>query len=1380
MKAVRNSRMIEAVLIMFLIIIGTLLISNHEGIIGFTVSNISEILGNETSIDDETSAIEEDLEEKITEVNETFSNKSAVSQISNEIDVNEAVELNGTLPEDNETNENGFGVIGSELGIMYSGDGDGSVNNPYNITNCTQLQEMANNLVVYYILGNDVNCSDTVNWNHNGSDYLGFDPVGQFSGNLQGQDYVITGLYIFRPTESSIGLFSSISSSSKINYIGLEDVDIIGKMYVGGLVGINAGQINNSYTQGVVRSTSYYVGGLVGHNSKTITNSYFKGQVNSTSDMVGGLVGRNIGRVTTVAIISGSYTDVNVSGRYKVGGLVGSNNGGWKGTSLIIDSYSKGNAKGVPSVSIAEYVGGLVGSNYGMSSQPYSAYINNSFSISEVSCQGAGGCSYVGGFAGENNNATITASYWDNETSGKNNMCGIEKNDGIGCDDNYGKTTVEMKNQSLYTIWDFLYMWSLDPTRNEGYPYLYWQYDYTFFYNFNLSYGSTNFSDPNINITNVTNMTLATQYGKIQFPIDHGVDASNENYDVNVRIGNGFVSVNTANLDVTFNATANITINNVSCPATVYYASGAPTSVGEIIANGAVCNSGTDPVCTNINCVGTTLTFTISHFTGFASAATANLTMWDETDLETKYIDEDIGFFVNYTNTTWNFIDGANCTIWFNDTAVWKNMSWNDTFKSHEYNRSFSSYGIYKWNVSCNKSGYDSLNTNDTVVISSVSAPSETVSRGGGGSYSGKIINTVLETAETRFELRKGDKVIFDFKEEKHEIKIASVTESTATITVSSTSMTAVLNILDEMEFDLDDDGKKDISITLKDLKYRKAILTLRLLEEEIIIEPEEIYVEEIKEEVAQLEEEPKPLPQPITLEEPGIPKRTIGFYLYIILIFLLFLVLFSALIFVVAGHVKRAIEREDITKKKLGLFAVFSLIAAGLVICVILIILYFMKDNLYAFLFLIASVALFIIVYTYINYERAVYHRYLRYNQRREKELAEKRKEEELGRKEEEKRGRAKLEEKKRISKIVEKRKQEEQRQREKEDLEKKKQEEQRIKEKEKQKRKEEEHRKQIEEKKIIAKEIERKEQGEERKQKEEERRKARAKGKKKRREFFTKLKNNFSTKLEKIKEEREKKKKALEKEKKRLVELKKKKEEQRKKQEEKEKRLEEKKEKIQEELGKKEEKKQERIFEKLELELQKVRKKERKEEPTEKFKKKKRGLFKRLRKKTKEISQDISEKTKEVSKGVSKKTKEIGKGISDKVEDRKKEKSKTERAEQKELEKKKQIEDAAEIKKLKEEEQRRRKESSALNKNSLNDYIVYSIKRGKNLEQIKETLVKRGWPKGFVSKYCNRYFKIHGDKIKKLKKEGAEEILTENVGAQIEAINKKLGKLR
>jgi len=170
----------------------------------------------------------------------------------------------------------------------FTGGGDGSSGNPYQITNCVELQEMNTNLNAYYILINDIDCSDTVNWNSE----AGFVPLGTFTGIFDGQEYKITGLFINRPSTDYVGLFGFTGSGAIIKNVGLVDVKITGRDYVGGLVGYNpGGTITNSYATGSVTGGNLViilVGGLVGQSSGPITNSYWNTETSGQSTSAGG------------------------------------------------------------------------------------------------------------------------------------------------------------------------------------------------------------------------------------------------------------------------------------------------------------------------------------------------------------------------------------------------------------------------------------------------------------------------------------------------------------------------------------------------------------------------------------------------------------------------------------------------------------------------------------------------------------------------------------------------------------------------------------------------------------------------------------------------------------------------------------------------------------------------------------------------------------------------------------------------------------------------------------------------------------------------------------------------------------------------------------
>lgn len=331
------------------------------------------------------------------------------------------------------------GVSGNYLAGM---SGSGTLENTYQITNCAQLQAIEDNLDANYVLAQDIDCYDTVNWNSG----EGFEPIGwyiaynnndPFTGTFDGQSHIINNLFINRNGEEYVGLFGYVTSDAEIKNVGLVDVNITGNAtIVGGLVGQNSGgTITNSYATGSVTG-KWNVGGLVGLNYYgTITDSYATVSVTGDSSSIGGLVGKNndgtitnsyatgsvIGSVTgdftsfyvgglvglDRGTITNSYATGNVIGISEVGGLVGKSDGD------IINSYATGSVTG------AQFVGGLVGwNNYGT--------IINSYATGSVNGGGyfLGDGYVVGGLVG-NNHETITNSYAIGDVCGDNVVGGL-------------------------------------------------------------------------------------------------------------------------------------------------------------------------------------------------------------------------------------------------------------------------------------------------------------------------------------------------------------------------------------------------------------------------------------------------------------------------------------------------------------------------------------------------------------------------------------------------------------------------------------------------------------------------------------------------------------------------------------------------------------------------------------------------------------------------------------------------------------------------------------------------------------------------------------------------------------------------------------------
>jgi hypothetical protein len=328
--------------------------------------------------------------------------------------------------------------------------GSGTEEDPYQIADWYQLDNIRNYLDSYFVLVNDLDAttagyeglaSPTANQG------AGWPPIGTdddpFTGTFDGQGFEISDLFIYRPDEYQVGLFGAVGEGV-IKDTGVVNITVIGDGYfAGGLVGVNEGTVSNSYASGSV--TGYeYVGGLLGENDGFVMYSYFTGSVTG-NDYVGGLLGKNDGTVSK-SYFTGSIT----SEGWYAGGLVGHNGGN------VTNCYSTGNVTG------DEYVGGLMGYNYYVT-------VSSSYSTGNVS-----GNDYVGGLVGYNDGGTVSNSFWDTQTSGQ-----------ATSDGGTGKTTLQMKSTATFSGagWNIIavalnetnpsYIWNI--VDNVTYPFLSWQ-----------------------------------------------------------------------------------------------------------------------------------------------------------------------------------------------------------------------------------------------------------------------------------------------------------------------------------------------------------------------------------------------------------------------------------------------------------------------------------------------------------------------------------------------------------------------------------------------------------------------------------------------------------------------------------------------------------------------------------------------------------------------------------------------------------------------------------------------------------------------------------------------------------------------------------------
>ncbi|MCA9497404.1 MAG: peptidase A26 [Nanoarchaeota archaeon] len=308
--------------------------------------------------------------------------------------------------------------------LIYSfAGGDGSSGSPYRIANCSHLQNMSANLSANYQLNNSIDCSMTNSWNSG----LGFKPVGnnsnRFTGNLYGNNYSISNLFINRSTTDYVGLFGYAhnTNSERVQDLNLINFRIIGKDYIGALMGMkHYYTIENIYVTSNV-SGNDRVGGLIGYNYWGNIENAYATYVNVTgTNRVGGLVGE-----IQLASVNNSNSSGIVSGGYLVGGFTGG-----FGTGTISNSSSNALVIGTTNVGgFAGYIGGVdncyaTGDVYGVTNvggfAGEAGWTSTIYSLGNVN-----GTSRVGGLIGYATWTNVENSYANGNVNGIKNVGGL-------------------------------------------------------------------------------------------------------------------------------------------------------------------------------------------------------------------------------------------------------------------------------------------------------------------------------------------------------------------------------------------------------------------------------------------------------------------------------------------------------------------------------------------------------------------------------------------------------------------------------------------------------------------------------------------------------------------------------------------------------------------------------------------------------------------------------------------------------------------------------------------------------------------------------------------------------------------------------------------
>lgn len=218
--------------------------------------------------------------------------------------------------------------------------GIGTTDEPFLVSDLTQLDAVRNFKTYNFLQTADIDASETLTWNA-GAGWL---PIGTgtsdyFAGTYDGAGHKISDLFIYNPTIDYIGLFGCSYNSSVIRNIGIENVDITGDTYVGGLLGRSyGGIIENCFVNGDINGISY-TGGLVGYIASPgmITNCYSKAiitRISGSSTGVGAFCGRNFNGTITKSYSTGSvhytgFTDPTDKGFLGTAGTVTMSDNFW-------------------------------------------------------------------------------------------------------------------------------------------------------------------------------------------------------------------------------------------------------------------------------------------------------------------------------------------------------------------------------------------------------------------------------------------------------------------------------------------------------------------------------------------------------------------------------------------------------------------------------------------------------------------------------------------------------------------------------------------------------------------------------------------------------------------------------------------------------------------------------------------------------------------------------------------------------------------------------------------------------------------------------------------------------------------------------------------
>ncbi len=255
-------------------------------------------------------------------------------------------------------------VVNTVANLNFQG-GDGTENNPYQISTADQVRALAfygQNPNNYFEVINDIDMNDTAGtpWN---------EYINQFGSHLDGQGYAISDILI--PANKSNGMFGEILNGAEIIDLGLSGIDVVASSGDAGLFASNAGYatISNCFAVGSLNhngtASTDTAGGFIGLTEGTAINGVLtSGKVLAPGVAnVGGVIGTTKAKTVSAQTHETSITDAMstsfVRGKTNVGGIIGKASGTSSYKTLITGAVFANMVDAADAVNSAHNIVGL-------------------------------------------------------------------------------------------------------------------------------------------------------------------------------------------------------------------------------------------------------------------------------------------------------------------------------------------------------------------------------------------------------------------------------------------------------------------------------------------------------------------------------------------------------------------------------------------------------------------------------------------------------------------------------------------------------------------------------------------------------------------------------------------------------------------------------------------------------------------------------------------------------------------------------------------------------------------------------------------------------------------------------------------------------------